>query len=101
MLMLPPLAESLHAAAGLIAAVIAGRNFDTVLARAGLPGPLRAAAMDLAYSTLRAFGRGDFLLDRLLARAPKDAAVRGLLLVALARLEVRPDEAHTTVDQAV
>lgn len=101
MLMLPPLAESLHAAAGLIAAVIAGRNFDTVLARAGLPGPLRAATMDLAYSTLRAFGRGDFLLDRLLARAPKEAAVRGLLLVALARLEARPDEAHTTVDQAV
>lgn len=101
MLMLPPLAESLHAAAGLIAAVIAGRNFDTVLARAGLPGPLRAATMDLAYSTLRAFGRGDFLLDRLLARAPQDAAVRGLLLVALARLEARPDEAHTTVDQAV
>ena len=101
MLMLPPLAESLHAAAGLIAAVIAGRNFDTVLARAGLPGPLRAATMDLAYSTLRAFGRGDFLLDRLLARAPKDVAVRGLLLVALARLEARPDEAHTTVDQAV
>lgn len=101
MLMLPPLAESLHAAAGLIAAVIAGRNFDTVLARAGLPGPLRAATMDLAYSTLRAFGRGDFLLDRLLARAPKDVAVRGLLLVALARLEARPEEAHTTVDQAV
>ncbi|MDP3511266.1 MAG: 16S rRNA (cytosine(967)-C(5))-methyltransferase RsmB [Sulfuritalea sp.] len=99
--MLPPLAESLHAAAGLIAAVIAGRNFDTVLARAGLPGPLRAATMDLAYSTLRAFGRGDFLLDRLLARAPKDVAVRGLLLVALARLEARPEEAHTTVDQAV
>lgn len=101
MLMLPPLAESLHAAAGLIAEVIAGRNFDTVLARAGLPGPLRAATMDLAYSTLRAFGRGDFLLGRLLARAPKDAAVRGLLLVALARLEARPEEAHTTVDQAV
>ncbi|MCM2307515.1 MAG: 16S rRNA (cytosine(967)-C(5))-methyltransferase RsmB [Sulfuritalea sp.] len=101
MQLLPPLAESLHAAAGLIAAVIAGRNFDTFLARAGLSGPLRAATMDLAYSTLRAFGRGDFLLGRLLARAPKDAAVRGLLLVALARLEARPDEAHTTVDQAV
>jgi 16S rRNA (cytosine967-C5)-methyltransferase len=101
MLMLPPLAESLHAAAGLIAAVIAGRNFDQVLARAELPGPLRAATMDLAYSTLRAFGRGDFLLGQLLERMPKDVAVRGLLLVALARLEARPDEAHTTVDQAV
>jgi methionyl-tRNA formyltransferase len=36
MQMLPPLAETLHAAAGLVAAVIAGRNFDTALARAGL-----------------------------------------------------------------
>jgi len=99
--MLPPLAEALHAAAGLIAAVLAGRNFDTVLARAGLPGPVRAATMDLAYSTLRAYGRGDFLLGRLLERPTKDQAARGLLLVALARLEARPEEAHTTVDQAV
>ena len=101
MQMLPPLAEALHAAAGLIAAVLAGRNFDAALARAALPGPLRAATMDLAYSTLRAFGRGDFLLGLLLERPVKDPAARGLLLAALARLEARPDEAHTTVDQAV
>ncbi|MCX7148906.1 MAG: 16S rRNA (cytosine(967)-C(5))-methyltransferase RsmB [Rhodocyclales bacterium] len=99
--MLPPLAEALHAAAGLIATVLAGRNFDVALARAALPGPLRAATMDLAYSTLRAFGRGDFLLGLLLERPVKDPAARGLLLAALARLEARPDEAHTTVDQAV
>jgi hypothetical protein len=38
------------------------------------PGrPIRAAAMDLAYSTLRAFGRGDFLLGQLLGRPLKDA----------------------------
>jgi 16S rRNA (cytosine967-C5)-methyltransferase len=101
MRMLPPLAESLHAAAGLIVEVLAGRNFDVALARAALPGPLRAATMDLAYTTLRAFGRGDFLLGLLLERPLPDPAARGLLLVALARLEVRPDEAHTTVDQAV
>ena len=101
MQLLPPLAETLHAAASLIAAVIAGRNFDTVLARAGLSGPVRAATMDLAYSTLRAFGRGDFLLGQLLARSLPDVSARGLLLVALTRLEARPDEAHTTVDQAV
>ncbi|MCX7166254.1 MAG: 16S rRNA (cytosine(967)-C(5))-methyltransferase RsmB [Rhodocyclales bacterium] len=99
--MLPPLAEALHAAAGLIAAVLAGRNFDVALARAALPGSLRAATMDLAYSTLRAFGRGDFLLGLLLERPVKDPTARGLLLVALARLEARPDEAHTVVDQAV
>lgn len=101
MQMLPPLAESLHAAAGLVAAVLAGRNFDVALARAGLPAALRAATMDLAYPTLRAFGRGDFLLGLLLERPLKNPELRGLLLVALARLEARPDEAHTTVDQAV
>lgn len=101
MLMLPPLADAMHAAAGLVAAVLAGRNFDVALAHARLAGPLRAATMDLAYSTLRAFGRGDFLLGQLLARPVSDQTARGLLLVALARLEVRPDEAHTIVDQAV
>ncbi|MCM2290134.1 MAG: 16S rRNA (cytosine(967)-C(5))-methyltransferase RsmB [Sulfuritalea sp.] len=101
MLMLPPLADALHAAAGLVAAVLAGRNFDAALARANLAGPLRAATMDLAYSTLRAFGRGDFLLGHLLARPVSDQTARGLLLVALARLEARPDEAHTIVDQVV
>ena len=101
MRMLPPLAETLYAASGLIAAVIAGRNFDAVLARTGLVGPIRAAAMDMAYTTLRAYGRGDFLLGKLLERPLKDAAARSLLLVVLTRLEARPDEDHTTVDQAV
>lgn len=101
MQMLPPLAESLHVAAGLVAEVLAGRNFDAALARAGLAAPLRAATMDLAYPTLRAFGRGDFLLGLLLQRPVKGLELRGLLLVALARLEARPQEAHTTVDQAV
>ena len=96
-----PLAEALLGTAQLIAAVLAGRNFDVALARATLPGSLRAATMDLAYTTLRAFGRGDFLLGLLLERPLQDSAARGLLLVALARLEARPDEAHTTVDQAV
>ncbi len=101
MQMLPPLAESLHAAASLFAAVLAGRNFDAALARAGLAAPLRAATMDLAYPALRAFGRGDFLLGLLLERPVKNPELRGLLLVALTRLEARPQEAHTVVDQAV
>lgn len=101
MSMLPPLAEILHAAGGLIAAVIGGRNFDAVLARSGLFGHVRAATMDLAYNTLRMYGRGDFLLGQLMPRRLRDPAVRGLLLVALTRLETRPDDAHTTVDQAV
>jgi hypothetical protein len=55
--------------------------------------------MELAYPTLRAFGRGDFLLDRLLLQTPrcKMRRARGLLLgLALMRLETRPDAAHTT-----
>lgn len=99
--MLPPLAEILHAAGSLVAAVLAGRNFDAVLARSGLAGPVRAATMDLAYNTLRDHGRGDFLLSRLIPRPLTDPAARGLLLVALLRLESRPADAHTTVDQAV
>ncbi len=34
--------------------------------------------MDLAYPTLRAFGRGDFLLDRLLERPLKDEGGLGV-----------------------
>jgi 16S rRNA (cytosine967-C5)-methyltransferase len=101
MLMLPPLAEILHAAGALVAAVIAGRNFDAVLARAGLVGHVRSASMDLAYNTLRAHGRGDFMLSRLLERPLLEPAPRGLLLAALTRLESRPEDAHTTVNQAV
>ena len=96
-----PLAEALFGAAQLLAAVLAGRNFDVALTRAALPGPLRAATMDLAYTSLRACGRGDFLLGLLLERPVKDPVARGLLLAALARLEARSEEAHTTVDQAV
>jgi 16S rRNA (cytosine967-C5)-methyltransferase len=97
----PPLAEALQAAAGLIAAVIKGRTLDAALARTAPPASLRAATMDLAYTTLRAYGRGDFLLGLLLDRPLKDATARGLLQAALARLEVRAEDAHTTVDQAV
>lgn len=96
-----PLADAMLGAAQLIAAVLGGRNFDLALAAAPLGGVTRAAAMDLGYSALRAFGRGDFLLGHLLQRPLKDKTTRGLLLAALARLEARPEEAHTTVDQAV
>jgi 16S rRNA (cytosine967-C5)-methyltransferase len=46
-------------------------------------------------------GRGDFILGQLLEKPLKDKPIRALLLVALARLERRPEEAHTLVDQAV
>lgn len=100
---LPPdsLGFALARAAEVIASVIKGRNLDAALAAASIPAPARPAVQDLAYSTLRQFGRGEFLLGRLLRAPLKDATVHALLLAAVARLEARPAEAHTTVDQAV
>lgn len=95
------LAFTLDAAARAVAAVIGGRNLELALAALDLPPAARPAVMDLAYGTLRRYGRGDFFLARLLARPLAESVVRGLLLVALQRLETRPEDAHTTVDQAV
>lgn len=96
-----PLASALTAAAHVVAAVIAGRNLDEALAAQRLSGTVRAAAQSLAYGTVRDYGRGDFLLARLIARPLTQPLVRALLLAALHRLDERPDDAHTTVDQAV
>ncbi|MCX8016884.1 MAG: 16S rRNA (cytosine(967)-C(5))-methyltransferase RsmB [Rhodocyclaceae bacterium] len=95
----PPLFHALRAAAATVAAVLSGRT--PAATRAKLAAAVRPAAQDLAYSALRDYGRGDFLLAQLIERPLKDAAARALLLVALARLERRPEEAHTLVDQAV
>ena len=93
------LAFALNAAAEAIAAVIGGRTPEPNFAR--VPVAARPAVMDLALGTLRAFGRGDFILGRLMPKPTQDAHLRGLLLAALNRLETRPQDAHTTVDQAV
>ena len=99
------LARSMLHAARAVESVIHGRNLDQALAEqaanAAWPAATRGAVQDLAYSTLRDFGRGDFLLARLLARPLEAPAVRALLLIALHRLESHPGAVHTTVDQAV
>lgn len=95
------LAYALYSAAKAIGAVIGGRNLDNALAALELPAATRPATMDLAFSALRQYGRGDFFLARLMARPLADHEIRGLLLAALCRLETRPQDVHTTVDQAV
>ncbi len=60
----------------------------------------RGAIRDLAWTTLRDYGRGDAVLRHLL-RTPPPSFIRALLLVALLRLAQRPEQAHTVVDQAV
>jgi 16S rRNA (cytosine967-C5)-methyltransferase len=99
---LPPnsLASTLLQAARVDAAVFAGRSLaDGLLAQ--IEPRARPAVQDLVYGSLRAYGRGDFVLARLLARPLAQDEVRALLLVALYRLETRSHAAHTVVDQAV
>jgi len=94
------LAFSLLQAARTITSVLAGESLaGGSLAR--VPESIRPAVQDHVYACLRQFGLGDFLLARLLDRPLVDVEVRALLLVALARLEQRPESTHTVVDQAV
>ena len=100
------LAYALGLAAEAVAAVIAGRNLDTALAACWRAGPAltagsRGAVQDLAYGALRRYGRGDFLLGSLLREPLRQVQLRALLLAALYRLAERPEDGHTTVDQAV
>lgn len=95
----PPLSKAFACAANVIAAVIGGRNLDRELA--SIPVALRPAVQDLAYGALRQYGRGDALLAPLLAKPLGELTIRSLLLAAVYRLEARPNDAHTTVDQAV
>ncbi len=98
-------------AAEVLAQVVAGRNLDHALAHcwqtqsAVLSPTQRGAIQDLSYGALRQYGRGDFLLNRLLREPLDDAGdkplLRALLLIAFYRLETRPTEAYVTVDQAV
>lgn len=94
------LAFALLQAARIDAAVFAGQSLaDGLLAR--VDPAARPAVQDLVYGSLRAFGRGDFFLSRLLDKPLDVEEVRALLLVSIYRLETRPDAAHTVVDQAV
>lgn len=100
------LAYSILQASELVETVIAGRNLTDAFERArdrvqpAWPDPVRGAIRDLAWRTLRDYGRGDFVLGELLSK-PLPEKVRAILLVALNRLALRPDQAHTIVDQAV
>ncbi|MEY2633421.1 MAG: hypothetical protein RIR00_2075 [Pseudomonadota bacterium] len=93
------LAFSLRQAAGILAAVFSGRSLAEGLLQA-VPALARPAVQDMVYASLRAYGYGDALLAPLLAKPPQPE-IRALLLLAVQRLEQRPEAAHTVVDQAV
>ncbi|MFC5770663.1 16S rRNA (cytosine(967)-C(5))-methyltransferase RsmB [Thauera sinica] len=99
------LGYALQASARLVAEVLDGANLTDGFERMQQAHPdwaegTRGAVRDLAWSTLREYGRGDAVLRHLL-HAPPPSFVRALLLVAVHRLGQRPEQAHTVVDQAV
>ncbi len=65
------------------------------------PQNARAAAQDVAYGVLRRFGRGEFILSRLLSKPLTHPETQALLLGALYRLDTRADSTPMVVDQAV
>lgn len=100
------LAETLLVASDGLAAVLKGYALNDGLlglwkAYPDLALPARGAVQDLLYGSLRDYGRGSYLLSRLLSKPLDEPRVEALLLIALHRLETRPDTAHTVVDQAV
>lgn len=98
------LAEAFAAAARALARVLGGRSLTEALAEMRqhiAAQPLAAAAQDLCYNALRAYGLVDTALERLLQKPLADAPLRGLLIAALAELSARPQSAHAVVHQAV
>ncbi|MEK9952861.1 MAG: 16S rRNA (cytosine(967)-C(5))-methyltransferase RsmB [Curvibacter sp.] len=97
----PALWRQLQAAAGVLAAVRAGRSGGEALE--AVPAGLRPGVQALVYGALRQLGRAE-ALRRLLAPRKPPPAVDALLCLALAlawRDEGAPYEAHTLVNQAV
>nr|WP_211163206.1 16S rRNA (cytosine(967)-C(5))-methyltransferase RsmB [Aromatoleum diolicum] len=89
----------------MVESVIGGANLTDafeamLLAHPQWPDATRGAVRDLAWGTLRDYGRGDALLHQLLHK-PLPEAIHALLLVAMYRLDSRPEQAHTAVNQAV
>ncbi|MDR2364893.1 MAG: 16S rRNA (cytosine(967)-C(5))-methyltransferase RsmB [Zoogloeaceae bacterium] len=104
---LPPdsLAYALFHAAHLVADVIEGGNLTLRYASLAQKNPdwsdsTRGAIRDLAWNTLRDYGRGDLTLSHFLSK-PLPTPIHALLLVAVQRLEQRPEQAHTVVNQTV
>jgi 16S rRNA (cytosine967-C5)-methyltransferase len=98
------LAEALASAGTVIARVLSGQSLNAAIAELRakqLPPARAAAAQDLSYNALRAYGVVDAALARLLDKPLPDLLLRGLLLAALAELMARPQSAHAIVHQAV
>ncbi|MCB1917156.1 MAG: 16S rRNA (cytosine(967)-C(5))-methyltransferase RsmB [Rhodocyclaceae bacterium] len=99
------LAGALCLCARLISQVRTGRSLTQAfsdLAKAGEPAYLaqRPAIQDIVYGALREHALGPVILRPLLRAEPPEP-VYSLLLATRHRLDTRPEQAHTIVDQAV
>ncbi len=92
-------------AAEAVASVLSGRNLPSALESAQeIARPQqseRAAAMALAYGTLRHLGYLRFALGRLAPRPPRDPKLSALLWLAIHQLEHTDDPHYAVVDRAV
>lgn len=102
------LAYSLLGAAQAVALVRKGTALPQALGRVfekiDPPAPTRGAIQDIAYRTMRGWGRADALLAHLTTKAPEPAALHGLLSCALSLIatpDETPYEDFTVVNQAV
>ncbi len=99
------LAYTLRQAGVLIESVLLGKNLTDAFSRLQRGNPdwsdaTRGAVRDIAWGTLRDYARGDVLLHDLL-RKPLPVEVYSVVLAALYRLSVRPEQSFSIVDQAV
>ncbi len=94
------LAQSLAAAAQVVARVIGGESLSVALVPTR-GTTLAASVQDLSYGTLRDFGVGDALVARLVHQPAPDLNVRALLLVALREIRAARAASYTVVTQAV
>lgn len=94
------LADSLALSGVIVGRVLGGESLTHAMSGLRATGSLRSAVQDLAFSTLRDFGRCNALVAMLTARPPAQS-LRGLLMVALLDLCNRPKTEHAVVHQAV
>jgi 16S rRNA (cytosine967-C5)-methyltransferase len=99
---LAPLAESLAAAAAIVARVASGRSLSAEMERASAEASeVRPAITDFCYGTLRRYGRAQALVRELSSRAQvTDPLVEALLWCAFYALESGRYAEHTVLDQA-
>src|SRR4051812_18089774 len=91
------------AAARAVSRVLSGTSLSAALAAVddGAPQRGRALVQELAYGTLRHYGRVRAIVDRLASRPITDATVHTLIAVALYQIAHTRAPAFAVVDRAV